>query len=434
MDRRARVGARVPALKDGLSARRHRPDYRIVVYMGILMMLGLIVIYAIGPQRANVLNNSFGTDNYDSTYFFFRQALSLGLALCAFFIMAKLPYRWLQKHATLLLLISLGACLALSIAGMLKLPIAPETLGAVRWFDLGPLGSIQPAELLKFSLVLFVAGFLAIKYRKNVVNDKNATLIPLAVLVGVVALFVVVLQRNLSTGLVLMAIVFAMLFAAGLRARIIMIVAIAGVIATVGLIATSEHRRERVATFFQGDTVNLNDDETRHIAQAKIAIGSGGLTGLGIGNSVQATGYLPEAINDSVFAIMGETFGFVGLVAILGIFVALLQRLLHIADHLPNMSAKLIVIGIFAWLATHTLINIAAMLGLAPLTGITLPLVSFGGTSIVFIAGALGLVFQLSGYTVNTVKTEGAQDEDSGSRRRVGRSRDAGRRGAERAR
>lgn len=434
MDRRSRVGARVSTLKDGLNVRRHRPDYRLAVYMVILMMLGLVVIYAIGPQRANVLNNSFGTDNYDSTYFFLRQALSLGLALGVFFIMAKLPYKWLQRHAMLLLLASLGACLVLSIAGMLKLPIAPEILGAVRWFDLGPLGSVQPAEFLKFALVLFVAGFLALKYRRNLVSDTNETLIPMAVLLGVVALFIVVLQRNLSTGLVLAAIVFAMLFAAGLKTRIVTTVLVVGVVATIGLIATSEHRRERIATFFQGDSVNLNDDETRHITQAKIAIGSGGVTGLGIGNSVQATGYLPEAINDSVFAIMGETFGFIGLVAILGIFVALLQRLLHIADHLPNMSAKLIVIGIFAWLAAHTLINIAAMIGLAPLTGITLPLVSFGGTSMVFIAGALGLVFQLSGYTVNTVMTEGAQDENSGSRRGVGRSRDASRRSVKRTR
>lgn len=434
MDRRARVGARVSSLKDGLNIRRHRPDYRIVVYMGILMMLGLIVIYAIGPQRANVLNNSFGTDNYDSTYFFFRQALSLGLALVAFFVMAKFPYRWLQKHAGKLLIASLAACLLLSIAALMKLPIAPVVLGAARWFDLGPLGSFQPAEFLKFALVLFVAGFLGAKYKDKLINDRDATLVPLLVLLGVVTLFVVVLQSNMSTGIVLALIVFAMLLVAGLSRRIISIILIASIVVGIGLIATFPHRMARVMTFLQGDTIELQDDATRHITQAKIAIGSGGLTGLGIGNSVQATGYLPEAINDSVFAIMGETFGFVGLVAILGIFVAMLQRLLHIADHLPNMSAKLIVIGIFAWLATHTLINIAAMLGLAPLTGITLPLVSFGGTSMVFIAGALGLVFQLSGYTVNTVKTEGAQDEDSGSRRRVGRTRDAGRRGAERTR
>ena len=434
MDRRSRVGARVATLKDGLNIRRHRPDYRIAVYMGILMMLGLIVIYAIGPQRAQVLNNSFGTDNYDSTYFFFRQAVSLALALGAFFVMAKFPYRWMQRHAGLLLIISLASCLVLAIAAALKLPFAPVILGAARWFDLGPLGSIQPAEFLKFALVLFVAGFLGAKYKEKLVNNREATLVPLLVLLGVVTLFVVVLQANMSTGIVLALMVFAMLLVAGLSRRIIAMILVVSIIVGVGLIVTFPHRMARVMTFLQGDSIQLEDDSMRHITQAKIAIGSGGATGLGIGNSVQATGYLPEAINDSVFAIMGETFGFVGLVAILAVFVALLQRLLHIADHLPNMTAKLIVIGIFAWLTTHTVINVAAMLGLAPLTGITLPLVSFGGTSMVFIAGALGLVFQLSGYTVNTVMTEGAQDEDSGSRRRVGRTRDAGRRGVGRTR
>jgi len=396
--------------------------------MGILMMLGLIVIYAIGPQRAQVLNNSFGTDNYDSTYFFFRQAVSLALALGAFFVMAKFPYRWMQKHAGVLLIVSLASCLVLAIAAALKLPFAPVILGAARWFDLGPFGSFQPAEFLKFALVLFVAGFLGAKYKEKLINNREATLVPLLVLLGVVTLFVVVLQANMSTGIVLVLMVFAMLLVAGLSRQIITMILIAGIVVGVGLIVTFPHRMARVMTFLQGDSIQLEDDATRHITQAKIAIGSGGATGLGIGNSVQATGYLPEAINDSVFAIMGETFGFVGLVAILAIFVALLQRLLHVADHLPNMTAKLIVIGIFAWLTTHTVINVAAMLGLAPLTGITLPLVSFGGTSMVFIAGALGLVFQLSGYTVNTVMTEGAQDEDSGSRRGVGRTRDASRR------
>jgi len=402
--------------------------------MGILMMLGLVVIYAIGPQRAQVLNNSFGTDNYDSTYFFFRQAVSLALALGAFFVMAKFPYRWMQRHAGLLLVISLASCLVLAIAAALKLPFAPVILGAARWFDLGPLGSIQPAEFLKFALVLFVAGFLGAKYKEKLINNREATLVPLLILLGVVTLFVVVLQANMSTGIVLVLMVFAMLLVAGLSRRIIAMILVVSIIVGVGLIVTFPHRMARVMTFLQGDSIQLEDDAMRHITQAKIAIGSGGATGLGIGNSVQATGYLPEAINDSVFAIMGETFGFVGLVAILAVFVALLQRLLHIADHLPNMTAKLIVIGIFAWLTTHTIINVAAMLGLAPLTGITLPLVSFGGTSMVFIAGALGLVFQLSGYTVNTVMTEGAQDENSGSRRRVGRTRDAGRRGVGRTR
>ncbi|NYS36682.1 FtsW/RodA/SpoVE family cell cycle protein, partial [Streptococcus danieliae] len=126
-----------------------------------------------------------------------------------------------------------------------------------------------------------------------------------------------------------------------------------------------------------------------HIEHAKIAIGSGGFTGVGIGNSVQATGYLPEVVNDSVFAVMGETFGFVGLVSILGLFFALLMRVLKTADHLPNITMRLIVAGVFGWIGAHVMLNIAAMTGLIPLTGITLPLLSFGGTNMVFVAGAL---------------------------------------------
>jgi cell division protein FtsW len=430
MSRRLRVVEQASTVATKFSVRRHRPDYRVVLYMGLLMMLGLVVIYAIGPQRAQVLNNSFGTDNYTDSYFFARQALSLIVALVAFGVMAKFPFRWLQINASKLLLLSLVACLALAIAGALHLPFAPETLGAVRWFELGPFGSIQPAEFLKFALVLFVAGFLGSKYRRGIVSDFDRTLIPLAALVGIVTLFVVVLQKNLSTGIVLAAIVFAMLFAAGLKGRIITSIAVVAIVGAVGLTVTSPHRMERIATFFQGDNVTLGDDESRHITQAKIAIGSGGLLGLGIGNSVQATGYLPEAINDSVFAIMGEIFGFVGLIAIMAIFIALLLRLLYIADHLPDMKAKLVVVGIFAWLTTHTVINIAAMIGLAPLTGITLPLVSFGGTSMVFMAGALGVVFQLSRYTVNSVETEGETSEDTRSRRGLGRTRYANRRSA----
>jgi len=145
--------------------------------------------------------------------------------------------------------------------------------------------------------------------------------------------------------------------------------------------------------------------------------------GVGIGNSVQATGYLPEAINDSVFAIMGEVFGFVGLMFVLAIFSALLLRLLKIMDHTIDMRLKLLIAGVFGWLGSHIVLNIASMIGVFPLTGITLPLLSFGGTSMIFIAAALGLVFQLSTYTVHVSKLKEAQYANISSRRGVGRSR-----------
>ena len=169
-------------------------------------------------------------------------------------------------------------------------------------------------------------------------------------------------------------------------------------------------------------------DANYHIKPAKIAIGSGGFMGVGIGNSVQATGYLPEAINDSVFAILGEIFGFVGLVIILLLFSALLLRLLNISDHLASPWMKLVAAGIFGWLAAHVILNVAAMIGVFPLTGVTLPLLSFGGTSMIFIAGALGLAFQLSRYTAHGSINKEMNYEDISSRRGVGRTRYAGRR------
>jgi cell division protein FtsW len=180
----------------------------------------------------------------------------------------------------------------------------------------------------------------------------------------------------------------------------------------------------------QGDNTTTDDAGAYHIQHAKIAIGSGGLFGVGIGNSVQATGYLPEAINDSVFAIMGETFGFIGLLALMAVFVALLLRLLKVMDHLVDIRLKLLVAGVFGWFGAHVILNIAAMIGIFPLTGITLPLLSFGGTSMIFITAALGLTFQLSRYTIHTSRLKESTHEDSRSGRRVGRTRYASRRGA----
>ena len=211
-----------------------------------------------------------------------------------------------------------------------------------------------------------------------------------------------------------------MLFIGGINKRIGGIILLT--LAVIGLvfIFSAPHRIDRIVTYLKGDNTSISDASSYHIEHAKIAIGTGGLFGVGIGNSVQATGYLPEAINDSVFAIMGETFGFVGLVIILALFVALLMRLLKVMDHLVDIRLKLLVAGVFGWFGAHVILNVASMIGIFPITGITLPLLSFGGTSMLFIVAALGLVFQLSHYTVHSSKLKEARDENFGSRRRVG--------------
>lgn len=405
--------------------RKHHGDRLIVVFTAMLMLIGLLVIYAIGPQRANLMNSVFGFE-YSEGYFFWKQLLSLGLAMVAFWGASLVPYSWVLKHGTKVLWIGFIACALLAIGGWTG--IVAGTNGAVRWIELGPLGSVQPAEILKFGILLYLAVFLAVRAKEGKINELKETLIPVAIISAAALLFVIVIQKDLGTGMSLTAIVATMLYVAGINRKIIM--GLFGVLLFAGLflIFTAPHRIERVMTYLQGDSTSTEDADAYHIQHAKIAIGSGGLFGVGIGDSVQASGYLPEAINDSIFAIIGETFGFIGTVALVALFVALLMRLLGVMDHMVDLRLKLLAAGVFGWLGAHVILNIAAMIGIFPLTGITLPLLSYGGTSMIFMAAALGLVFQLSKYTVHSSRIKEATDENSRRGRGVGRTRYAGRR------
>jgi cell division protein FtsW len=212
-----------------------------------------------------------------------------------------------------------------------------------------------------------------------------------------------------------MAIIFGMLLVSEVPFRQFALLLAVVLVVAVGAIATSSHRMQRINAWL--DTISGAEvtDSTYHIENAMLAIGTGGFFGAGIGNSVQATGYLPESINDSVFAIMGETFGFVGLSVIIAVFGAILFRMLSIAEHTEQNDRRLLVIGVFSWTLAQVVVNIMAMTGLVPVTGITLPLLSYGGTSMVFISFAIGLVLQLSCYTSREV----IKNEDISSRRGV---------------
>lgn len=424
---------RTPPTAAPHQTRRHRPAYQIVLFVGLLLLLGLVVMYALGPQRANVMNHAYGT-NYGDMFFFNKQLISVGISIAAFVACAIIPYRWFTDRLPRQLFIAgVVLSLLLVIAGaVLHLSIAKETNGAYRWFYLGGLGSFQPSELLKFGALVFVAGFLGRRAAQGKINDIQNTLVPLGIAMLTALGAVVVLQKDLGTGISLVAIVLAILVASGMKWAIIGKITGALTIGAVLLTISSPHRVERVMTFLKSDSNHSQsaDDNDYHIRQAYIAIGSGGLMGLGIGKSVQATGYLPEAINDSIFAVMGETFGFVGLVAILALFTALLLSLLRVAARLPDMHLRLVAAGVFGWVGSHVVMNVAAMTGVFPLTGIPLPLLSYGGTSMLFIAAALGLVFQLSAYTTHQPITEEVGDgKNLGSRRRLGRTRYAGRGG-----
>lgn len=391
--------------------RKHKSDRTIAVLTVLLLGVGLMVIYAIGPMRANFMNSAYGYD-YSPNHFFIHQLISVILALGAFILAFRYPYEKVRKYAKWLMVAGLAASALLAFLAMIGSSLASCQLGACRWYNLGGLGSFQPAELIKLGLVLYLAQLVAERKKEGKLENSSDFWLPFAVVSGLSLLFVVIVQKDLGTGVALIAIILSILWMSGVS--IGKFVTVLAVIAGVGVasIITSPHRMERLLTFGGG----ADADSSYHIDNAMLAIGTGGFFGVGVGNSVQATGYLPESINDSVFAVMGETYGFLGLFAVVFCFTVLLLRLLKTADGLSDMEEKLVVIGTFAWVAAHVVVNIAAMTGLMPLTGITLPLLSYGGTSMMFISIALGLSLQLSCWTGREEK-EIVRGQNTGRRR-----------------
>lgn len=413
-----------------VGTRKHRPDYQIVLFMGILVLLGLIVLYAISPARTELINQ--GGNTLDTAHFMQKQLLYLGIGLVGFTFAASMSSDWWRRHTEKILFIGLGACFLLLILGLIpNNPLVINTGGATRWFNFG-IGSFQPAELLKFGVLLYVAAFLGRRMQQGKINDIHETLVPIGVLLGIASLFIIVFQKDMGTGLTMFGMVMAMLVVAGLRARLFVLCGLVGIGLGFLLIVTSPHRIERVTTFLNPA---VEDASSYHITQAAIALGSGGLTGKGLGQSVQAFGYLPEAVNDSIFAILGETFGFIGLMVILVLFYMLLRRLLLIIDRLADPTMRLIVAGVFGLIMTHVVVNVGAMTGVFPLTGVTLPFLSFGGTSLLFMMLGLGLVFHISRHTTHRSLDDIKETGDEGSMRRrgVGRSRYASSRRHQRA-
>jgi len=243
------------------------------------------------------------------------------------------------------------------------------------------------------------------------------------------------IQSDFGSTVVAVAMMVAMALVAGLPMRNVLLIG-AGVTVILFLaIAISPYRQHRLATYLNPTQDCLNAGY--QACQALIAVGSGGMSGLGLGNSVQAFGYLPEAEHDSIFAIYAEKFGFIGVTILLGLFLAFFARIKRVMERAPDDFSRLLVTGIFVWLAVQSTINIGAMLGVLPLKGITLPLISQGGSSVVFVMALVGIVFQISRYTlysaprqvgvptnfVRGVKTEGLRGRTTGYENRSDRRR-----------
>ncbi len=404
------VAARRPQIVSPLqSIRRHRPDYILLLIMLALVVIGIIVVFSISPA----LDVEKGADGGK---YVMKQFIAVAMGMTAFVVAATVPlHKWRTLFKPMLVLAAILTILALVMPVNAQYP-------AHRWVRLAGF-SFQSVELLKIAGIMWFSSFLAWRREKELLKDTKKTFQPILYALLGVAVVVAGLQSDFGSFAVIVAMMFVMSMVAGLpMKRIILGGIILGVIGVI-LISMMPYRRERLTSFVNPDCSSRAGYQA---CQALIAVGSGGMFGLGLGNSVQAYGYLPEAENDSIFAVYAEKFGFFGSALLLGLFVMLFNRIKRVAEYAPDDFSRLVVVGILTWLAVQTSINIGAMLGLLPLKGITLPLVSYGGSSVLMVMAALGIVFQVSRYTrangsVDN-RTNGGSNGYSNDRRGIGRA------------
>lgn len=367
----------------GRNVRRHKADYWILILMSFLLTFGLIVVYSISPGLA-------ASQKISQNYFITKQLIAVGLGFVSFFLASTVRMGTWSKLAKPLALTALVGCLIVMVTPINAL------YPAHRWIRAGGF-SFQVAELIKLAILIGVASFLATYWRRGKLSDTQKVLMPLVYLVLALGIVVAKLQSDLGSTGVMILMIGAMAFTAGVPLRKIAIISSIVILLVAVAIASSSYRRDRLSTFLHPES---NCQTTGYQeCQALISVGSGGILGLGLGYSVQAYGYLPEASNDSIFAIIAEKFGFIGTVGILVVYGIFITRLKMIIERTLDPFHRLIVVGVMAWISTQMLINVGAMVGLLPLKGITLPLISQGGTSLLFLTAALGIVFQISRYT-----------------------------------
>ncbi|KKW11648.1 MAG: Stage V sporulation protein E [Parcubacteria group bacterium GW2011_GWA2_49_9] len=358
----------------------NKPDTWLLSIVVCLVVSGLLIFLSASLGLLARDGASFGNI---ATTRLLATILGAGVA----YVASVFHYKHLRRYTLAILLAAIVLTALVFIPG-----IGQEHGGARRWISLFGFW-FQPAEFLKIAFVIYTAAFFA------TVKDKVQTftygLLPLFALLGIAG-FLLLLQPDTDTFVVLFMAMFAIFLAAGGRLRHIGLMLLVGVIAISLLIASKPYLMNRVTTF-----LNPAADPQGtgwQVQQSLIAIGSGGLTGKGFGQSVQKFSYLPEPIGDSIFAVAGEEFGFIGTVTLILLFLALLLRGLRIASRAPDLFSGLLSIGIVILIGASAFMNIASMLAIIPLSGLTLAFVSHGGTSLVITLFEAGILLNISRY------------------------------------
>jgi cell division protein FtsW len=364
------VAARLTALR-----RPGSVDYVLVLAVVMLLLLGLVMVYSA---------SQFATPG-DPGYWFRHQIVWAMLGGIALLVTSRVEYRLWRRVALPGMVLALVLLVAVLVAGH-------TIYGAQRWLHVG-LFSFQPSELTKLVLALYVADWLARK--GDAVRTLLNGLLPFAALTGVV-LALILLQNDLGTSIVVAVLAVAMFYAAGANLLQLLPTLTLGGLATFVLATGSSFRRARLDAFLHPLPAGCADAASYQICQGLISLGSGGLFGRGLGDSVQKAGYLPNPFTDSIFAITGEELGLVGCLFILGLFGLLAFRGLRVSRRAPDAFGALLACGLTCWLLAQAAINIGSVVDALPFTGVPLPFVSFGGSSLVTSLAAVGILLNIS--------------------------------------
>lgn len=351
----------------------------------LIVIIGLVVFGIIMLTSASSALGQY--EHNDSFYYVKRQILN-GVLLggAAFVFMSRVDYRVWKKNAFPLLVVSIILLL------LVFSPFGVSALGAKRWVDIFGF-NFQPSELVKLTFILYLAAWFEKKGRN--IEDPTYGFSPFMALLGALVLIIAGAQKDLGTMTVIAAIAIAMYFVAGAPMKHMGMIIISGVLGFITLIAVAPYRIARLMTFLKPEQADIQG-EGYHIWQALIAIGSGGFFGVGLGHSLQKYSYVPEVATDSIFAIISEELGFLFSVGIIAMYMVLLWRMFHIARHAADLFGKYVVVGVAVWIGFQACVNIGAMLSIWPLTGIPLPFISYGSTSLIMLLGAAGLVANIS--------------------------------------
>jgi len=361
--------------------RAGQPDYVILALVIALLVLGLITVYSASFALGQLEYN-------DVTYFVARQTVWAILGLAALLILMRTDYRTLRQVSPYLMAAAMVGLLAVLVPG-----IGAERNGATRWIALGPLPPVQPSEFAKLALIVYVSAWLT--SHKREVKSFAMGFVPFVLLVGLVA-GLVMLEPDMGTTLIIVLTMLTLFFVAGGSLTHLSALLPIGAVMGGFLILAGQYRLDRIFGFTSAE----EDPSGRgfHILQLLIALGSGGIHGLGIGASRQKFFYVPGSHTDGIFAIIGEEMGFIGAVLVIALFAFLIYRGFRAVANARDDFGALLTVGVISWISYQTLINIGGITRSIPLTGVPLPFLSYGGSALAALLAGIGIVLSVSRY------------------------------------